>query len=117
MDTPDLSLSIQMKPRFVQNECLLSLTNLLQKIVDWFMAIRAAKLHHLQIAFPTTSIRDLSKHLTRDFKHEGFLYKTGPRVGDAYRKRYFVLDDRKLMYLDHPLVSRDPHPSAPFSLT
>lgn len=76
-----------------------------QKIVDWFMSIRAAKLHRLQIAFPTTSIRDLSANLTRDFIHEGFLYKTGPRVGDAYRKRYFVLDDRKLMYLDHPLVS------------
>lgn len=75
------------------------------------MAIRAAKLHHLQIAFPTTSTRELALYLTRDFIHEGFLVKRGPQVGHAYRRRYFVLDDRKLMYLDHPLVKK---PQLPF---
>ncbi|CAG2178731.1 unnamed protein product, partial [Oppiella nova] len=38
-----------------------------------------------------------------DFVKEGFLWKTGPRVSDSYKKRWFVLDDRKLMYLDQPL--------------
>lgn len=75
-----------------------------QTIVDWYMAVRAAKLHHLQIAFPTTSTRELALYLTRDFIYEGFLVKRGPQVGHAYRRRYFVLDDRKLLYLDHPLV-------------
>lgn len=74
-------------------------------IVDWYTAIRAAKLHSLTVAFPTTSPRELALHLTRDFTLEGYLYKTGPHVGDAYRKRYFVLDDRKLMYSNDPMVS------------
>ena len=74
-------------------------------IVDWYTAIRAAKLHSLTVAFPTTSPRELALHLTRDFTLEGYLYKTGPRVGDAYRRRYFLLDDRKLMYSNDPMVS------------
>lgn len=74
-------------------------------IVDWYAAIRAAKLHSLTVAFPTTSPCELALHLTRDFSLEGYLYKTGPRVGDAYRRRYFLLDDRKLMYSNDPMVS------------
>lgn len=77
-------------------------------IVDWYTAIRAAKLHSLTVAFPTTSPLELADHLTRDFSHEGYLYKTGPRVGDAYRRRYFLLDDRKLMYSNDPMVSIGP---------
>lgn len=73
-------------------------------IVDWYTAIRAAKLHSLTVAFPTTSPLELAEHLTRDFSHEGYLHKTGPRVGDAYRRRYFLLDDRKLMYSNDPMV-------------
>ena len=45
-------------------------------------------------------------YLTRDFTAEGWLSKTGPNEQDAYRKRWFTLDDRKLMYHLAPLVIR-----------
>jgi hypothetical protein len=76
-----------------------------KSIVDWYTAIRAAKLHSLTVAFPTIAPHELAEHLTRDFSLEGYLHKTGPRVGDAYRRRYFLLDDRKLMYSNDPMVS------------
>lgn len=80
-----------------------------QDVVEWYTGIRGAKLYHMQIAFPTTPVEDLVPFLTRDFSIEGWLWKTGPRVGDAYKKRWFILDDRKLMYLEHPLVSQSFH--------
>lgn len=42
--------------------------------------------------------------LTKDFVHEGWLWKTGPKPTDAYKKRWFTLDQRKLMYHEEPLV-------------
>lgn len=44
------------------------------------------------------------KRLTQDFVKEGWLWKTGPRSSDGYKKRWFTLDNRKLMYHDEPLV-------------
>ncbi|RWS31528.1 centaurin-alpha 1-like protein, partial [Leptotrombidium deliense] len=72
-------------------------------IVDWYTAVRAARLHRLQIAFPTKRVEELVPFLTRDFIFEGELFKTGPRVGDTYKKRWFILDDRRLMYMENPL--------------
>lgn len=71
------------------------------------MAIRCAKLHRLQLAYPCANEDELIQHLTRDFAKEGWLWKTGPRTSDAYKKRWFTLDNRKLMYHDEPL---DAHP-------
>lgn len=71
------------------------------------MAIRCAKLHRLQVAFPSANEADLVDRLTQDFAKEGWLWKTGPRTGDGFKKRWFTLDDRKLMYHDEPL---DAHP-------
>jgi hypothetical protein len=51
-------------------------------------------------------MQQLVGHLTRDFIREGWLYKTGPRSSDAYKKRWFTLDNRKLMYHDDPLVRK-----------
>jgi len=76
-------------------------------IVNWYMAIRCAKLQRLQVAYPSANESELVGHLTRDFTREGWLYKTGPRSSDAYKKRWFTLDNRKLMYHDDPL---DAHP-------
>ncbi|KAJ9578517.1 hypothetical protein L9F63_005246 [Diploptera punctata] len=76
-------------------------------IVNWYMAIRCAKLHRLMVAYPTANESELVAHLSRDFTKEGWLYKTGPRSSDAYKKRWFTLDNRKLMYHDDPL---DAHP-------
>ena len=42
--------------------------------------------------------------LSRDFVKEGWLFKKGPRQGDVYRRRWFSLDNRKLMYYEQPLV-------------
>jgi hypothetical protein len=53
-------------------------------------------------------MQQLVGHLTRDFIREGWLYKTGPRSSDAYKKRWFTLDNRKLMYHDDPLVRDKP---------
>lgn len=69
------------------------------------MAIRAAKLHRLEVAFPGANQAELACRLTRDFLKEGWLFKTGPRGAEAYKKRWFTLDDRKLMYYESPLVS------------
>lgn len=69
------------------------------------MAIRYVKLNQLRVAYPGTSELELSQFLTRDFLKEGWMFKTGPRASDAYKWRWFTLDDRKLMYLEDPLVS------------
>lgn len=74
-------------------------------IVNWYSAIRCAKLHYLQTAFPQAHESDLVPLLTRDFSREGWLLKTGPRPNDAYRRRWFTLDNRKLMYSADPLDS------------
>ncbi|KAH6942757.1 hypothetical protein HPB50_009913 [Hyalomma asiaticum] len=73
-------------------------------IVDWYSALRAAKLHHLQVAFPGAKESQLVPHLTRDFLKEGWLWKSGPRPADQHRRRWFTLDDRKWMYHEDPLV-------------
>lgn len=72
-------------------------------INNWYMAIRCAKLHRLQVAYPSASECDLVNYLTEDFAKEGWLWKTGPRISDGFKKRWFTLDNRKLMYHDEPL--------------
>ncbi|XP_066992160.1 arf-GAP with dual PH domain-containing protein 1 isoform X2 [Anabrus simplex] len=74
-----------------------------ESIVNWYMAIRCAKLHRLQVIYPGANESELVGHLTRDFAREGWLWKTGPRSSDSYKKRWFTLDNRKLMYHDDPL--------------
>jgi hypothetical protein len=95
-----------------------------QDIVDWFNAIRSAKLNRLTIAYPGANVAEVSSpeyfmpsfilstliffklahNLTHSFIMEGWLSKTGPRQGDAFRRRWFTLEKRKLMYYDDPLV-------------
>ncbi|XP_055920081.1 arf-GAP with dual PH domain-containing protein 1-like [Eupeodes corollae] len=72
-------------------------------INNWYMAVRCAKLHRLQVAFPSASENELTPLLTRDFAKEGWLLKTGPRPSDGYKRRWFTLDNRKLMYHDDPM--------------
>lgn len=76
-------------------------------ITNWYMAIRCAKLHRLQVAYPSANEADLLGFLTEDFAKEGWLWKTGPRTSDGFKKRWFTLDNRKLMYHDEPM---DAHP-------
>ncbi|XP_043945457.1 arf-GAP with dual PH domain-containing protein 1 isoform X3 [Protopterus annectens] len=74
-----------------------------KEIVDWFNAIRAARFHYLQVAFPGASNADLVPKLTRNYLKEGYMEKTGPKQTEGFKKRWFTLDDRRLMYLKDPL--------------
>ncbi|XP_041063062.1 arf-GAP with dual PH domain-containing protein 1-like isoform X1 [Carcharodon carcharias] len=74
-----------------------------KEIVDWFNAIRAARFHYLQVAFPGASDADLVPKLTRNYGKEGYMEKTGPKQTEGFKKRWFTLDDRRLMYFKDPL--------------
>ncbi|XP_051905810.1 arf-GAP with dual PH domain-containing protein 1-like isoform X2 [Hippocampus zosterae] len=74
-----------------------------KEMVDWFNAIRAARLHYLQAAFPGAPAADLLPRVTRDFAKEGFMEKTGPKRTEAFKKRWFSMDERRLMYFKDPL--------------
>ncbi|CAL8303737.1 unnamed protein product [Merluccius merluccius] len=74
-----------------------------KEMVDWFNAIRAARFHYLQVAFPGASVTDLVPQLTRNYIKEGLMEKTGPKHTEGFKKRWFTLDDRRLMYFKDPL--------------
>uniref|UniRef100_A0A665VI86 Arf-GAP with dual PH domain-containing protein 1-like n=1 Tax=Echeneis naucrates TaxID=173247 RepID=A0A665VI86_ECHNA len=74
-----------------------------KEMVDWFNAIRAARFHYLQVAFPGASISDLLPKLTRNYIKEGYMQKTGPKHTEGFKKRWFTMDDRRLMYFKDPL--------------
>ncbi|XP_077475167.1 arf-GAP with dual PH domain-containing protein 1-like [Stigmatopora argus] len=74
-----------------------------KEMVDWFNAIRAARLHYLQVAFPGAPADVLSPKLTRNYVKQGLMEKTGPKQTECFRKRWFALDDRRLMYFRDPL--------------
>uniref|UniRef100_A0A8C7A6P7 ArfGAP with dual PH domains 1 n=1 Tax=Neovison vison TaxID=452646 RepID=A0A8C7A6P7_NEOVI len=50
-----------------------------KEIVDWFNALRAARFHYLQVAFPGASDADLVPKLSRNYLKEGYMEKTGPK--------------------------------------
>ncbi|KAI1886668.1 hypothetical protein AGOR_G00198170 [Albula goreensis] len=72
-------------------------------IVDWFNSIRAVQLHYLKVAFPGATDAELKPKLTRNFLKEGYMEKTGPRQTEGFKKRWFTLDHRRLMYFKDPL--------------
>nr|XP_020473503.1 arf-GAP with dual PH domain-containing protein 1-like isoform X2 [Monopterus albus] len=72
-------------------------------IVDWFNSIRAVQLHYLKVAFPGATAAELVPKLTRNFLKEGYMEKTGPRQTEGFKKRWFTLDQRRLMYFKDPL--------------
>ncbi|XP_015261470.1 PREDICTED: arf-GAP with dual PH domain-containing protein 1-like [Gekko japonicus] len=74
-----------------------------KEIVDWFNAIRAVLFHYLKVAFPVASDNELTSRLTRNFLKEGYMEKTGPRQKEPFKKRWFTLDHRRLMYFKDPL--------------
>ncbi|KAB5554083.1 hypothetical protein PHYPO_G00046110 [Pangasianodon hypophthalmus] len=74
-----------------------------KEIVDWFNAIRAARFHYLQVAFPGAPDTELVSKLTRNYIKEGYMEKTGPKQTEGFKKRWFTFDDRRLMYFKDPL--------------
>uniref|UniRef100_A0A8C2PTG9 Zgc:92360 n=1 Tax=Cyprinus carpio TaxID=7962 RepID=A0A8C2PTG9_CYPCA len=73
------------------------------EIVEWFNCIRAAQLHYLKVAFPGATDAELKPKLTRSFLKEGYMEKTGPRQTEGFKRRWFTLDHRRLMYFKDPL--------------
>ncbi|XP_034568171.1 arf-GAP with dual PH domain-containing protein 1-like [Notolabrus celidotus] len=74
-----------------------------KEMVDWFNAIRAARFHYLQVAYPGASNSELLPKLTRNYIKEGYMEKTGPKHTEGFKKRWFTMDDRRLMYFKDPL--------------
>ncbi|KAM6904928.1 arf-GAP with dual PH domain-containing protein 1-like isoform 1-T1 [Xenentodon cancila] len=74
-----------------------------KEMVDWFNAIRGARFHYLQVAFPGASDSELLHKLTRIYIKEGYMEKTGPKHTEGFKKRWFTMDDRRLMYFKDPL--------------
>lgn len=69
-----------------------------QEIVEWYMAIRNAKLNMLKSANPEGLEEKMTQFITRDFVREGKLLKKGPAENDAYKYRWVTLDCRRLTY-------------------
>ncbi|XP_037113091.1 arf-GAP with dual PH domain-containing protein 1-like isoform X6 [Syngnathus acus] len=74
-----------------------------KEMVDWFNTIRAARLSYLRVAFPGAPVADLLPKLTRDYVKQGFMEKTGPKHTEGFKKRWFCMDERRLMYFKDPL--------------
>nr|XP_042111367.1 arf-GAP with dual PH domain-containing protein 2 isoform X7 [Ovis aries] len=99
-----------------------------KEIVDWFNALRAARLQYLKMAFPELPESELVPLITRNYLKQGFMEKTGPKAGpltsvphprlakpdtkfpllqqrEPFKKRWFALDsqERRLLYYKNPL--------------
>lgn len=85
---------------FFLSEWLIIVLQFLSIHQDTSMFLRLVELNFLSVFH-----LQLVPYLTTDFVIEGWLSKTGPSERDAYRKRWFILDDRKLMYHEGPMVS------------
>ncbi|XP_045155911.1 arf-GAP with dual PH domain-containing protein 2 [Echinops telfairi] len=76
-----------------------------KEIVDWFNALRAARLQYLKTAFPELPESELVPLITRNYLKQGFMEKTGPKQREPFKKRWFALDlqERRLLYYKNPL--------------
>nr|KAF6454538.1 ArfGAP with dual PH domains 2 [Rousettus aegyptiacus] len=76
-----------------------------KEIVDWFNALRAARLQYLKVAFPELPESELVPLITRNYLKQGFMEKTGPKQREPFKKRWFALDpqERRLLYYKNPL--------------
>jgi ABC-type branched-subunit amino acid transport system substrate-binding protein len=79
-----------------------------QEIVEWFCAIRAARLKLLNIKSPQLRREELLLKLSQDFQKFGWVQKTPPPAKaskkNPFQRRWFVLDGKRLLYYASPLV-------------
>ncbi|ERE74571.1 arf-GAP with dual PH domain-containing protein 1 [Cricetulus griseus] len=54
-------------------------------------------------ASPSSVLPQLVPKLSRNYLKEGYMEKTGPKQTEGFRKRWFTMDDRRLMYFKDPL--------------
>uniref|UniRef100_A0A8C0ESI5 Arf-GAP with dual PH domain-containing protein 1 n=1 Tax=Bubo bubo TaxID=30461 RepID=A0A8C0ESI5_BUBBB len=69
-----------------------------KEVVDWYNAIRSVQFHYLKVAFPIASDNEVSQALSPYICH---LFPSQQR--EAFKKRWFTLDHRRLMYFKDPL--------------
>ncbi|XP_069509150.1 arf-GAP with dual PH domain-containing protein 1-like [Ambystoma mexicanum] len=74
-----------------------------KEIVNWFNAIRMAQFNYLKVAFPTAVNKEIVHRMTQNFIKEGYMEKTGPKQTEGFKKRWFTLDHRRLMYFKNPM--------------
>ena len=72
-----------------------------QDIMNWFCAIRASRLKLLQEREPGKNPEEFYPLLSHDFAKSGYLHKTPPNKL-KYQRRYFLLNQNRLMYLEKP---------------
>jgi hypothetical protein len=80
-----------------------------QEIVEWFCAIRAARLKLLNIKSPQLRREELLLKLSQDFQKFGWVQKTPPPAKaskkNPFQRRWFVLDGKRLLYYASPLAA------------
>ncbi|KAH0510705.1 Arf-GAP with dual PH domain-containing protein 2 [Microtus ochrogaster] len=67
-----------------------------KEIVDWFNALRAARLQYLRLAFPDLPESELVPLITRNYLKQGFMEKTGPK--DAFEQGQVFLGSNEQGY-------------------
>ncbi|KAF5916106.1 hypothetical protein HPG69_003180 [Diceros bicornis minor] len=67
-----------------------------EEIVDWFNALRAARLQYLKMAFPELPESELVPLITRNYLKQGFMEKTGPK--DAFEQGQVFLGSNEQGY-------------------
>lgn len=72
-----------------------------KEIMNWFCAIRMAKIRLLQETFPERPLEIIRQKASRDFLCHGYLEKTPP-LQSKWQKRFFVLDQNSLRYYNRP---------------
>ncbi|XP_028395421.1 arf-GAP with dual PH domain-containing protein 1-like [Dendronephthya gigantea] len=73
-----------------------------QEIVEWYMAIRFAKLKMLKESDPSRDESELAEETTKDFTHEGKVWKRGPRDSKSWKDRWMTVDGRRVTYSKEP---------------
>nr|NP_001071906.1 zinc finger protein [Ciona intestinalis]XP_018673381.1 zinc finger protein isoform X2 [Ciona intestinalis]BAE93292.1 zinc finger protein [Ciona intestinalis] len=75
--------------------------------VDWYIVLRASSFHLIRKSYPQLSDAEVLRRLNSHQRKQGWMEKTGPKLTEPYRKRWFSLENRRLLYFEKPL---DPYP-------
>jgi len=70
--------------------------------VCWYLSLRAA-LYNILKQKPNLPETEILRLLDSHHVKQGFLYKTGPKKTEPFRKRWFSLENRRLIYFLSPL--------------
>nr|CAB3220006.1 Arf-GAP with dual PH domain-containing protein 1 [Phallusia mammillata] len=70
---------------------------------DWYITLRASAFNILRKTYPGIDTDVIMDRLNSHQGKEGWMMKTGPKHTEAYRRRWFTLEKRKLLYFANPL--------------